>query len=73
MDRAHTITAPTLVIYGELDKGLSAASEWLAATIRNATRVVVPEAGHSPQEERPEIFNAHLRAHLERHAAEAAK
>lgn len=72
IDRAHMITAPTLVIYGELDKGLIPASEWLAANIPNATSAIVPEAGHSPQEERPEIFNAHLRAHIERHAGGVA-
>lgn len=72
-ERAHRIAAPTLVIYGELDMGLVDAAKWLATTIPGATLAVVPEAGHSPQYERPEIFNAHLRAHLERNAGGSAK
>lgn len=71
--RAHAIAAPTLVIYGELDRGLSAASEWLAANIPGAKLAVVPEAGHAPQEERPDIFNAHVRSHVERHAGGGTK
>jgi pimeloyl-ACP methyl ester carboxylesterase len=34
---------------------------------------VVPEAAHSPQYERPELFNAALRRHLERSTGGAAK
>ncbi|MEX2225206.1 MAG: alpha/beta hydrolase [Dehalococcoidia bacterium] len=72
-ERAHQVAAPTLVIYGALDIALVEASKRLAATIPNATLVEVPEAGHSPQYERPELFNAALRAHLERHALAPAK
>ncbi len=72
-DRAHRIAAPTLVIYGELDRGLIDGSKWLAATIPGAALAVVPEAGHSPQYERPDLFNAALRAHLSRNAGASAK
>jgi pimeloyl-ACP methyl ester carboxylesterase len=69
-DRLDQITTPTLVIYGELDAPVLVKSgERLAATIAGAVRVIVPEAAHCPQEERPELFNAALRAHLERNAA----
>jgi 3-oxoadipate enol-lactonase len=69
-DRLDQITTPTLVIYGELDAPVLVKSgERLAATIADAVRVIVPEAAHCPQEERPELFNAALRAHLERNAA----
>jgi pimeloyl-ACP methyl ester carboxylesterase len=71
-DRAHAITAPTLVIYGELDSGLVEASKRLAETIPGATLVEIPEAAHSPQYERPELFNAALRDHIERNALAAA-
>jgi 2-succinyl-6-hydroxy-2,4-cyclohexadiene-1-carboxylate synthase len=67
-ERAHEIKAPTLVIYGELDQGLIAGSRWLAETIPGARLEIVPEAGHSPQDERPDLFNAALLRHLRRNA-----
>jgi pimeloyl-ACP methyl ester carboxylesterase len=67
-ERAHNIAAPTMVIYGELDGPLVEASKRLASIIPGATLVEIPEAGHSPQYERPALFNEALRAHLERHA-----
>jgi pimeloyl-ACP methyl ester carboxylesterase len=59
--RAHAIRTPTLVIHGELDAPVIAGSRWLAGAIPGARLEVVPEAGHSPQLERPELFNAALR------------
>jgi 3-oxoadipate enol-lactonase len=70
-ERLHEISAPTLVIYGALDVALIEAAKRLAASIRGATLVEIPEAAHSPQYERPDLFNAALRAHLERHALAA--
>jgi 3-oxoadipate enol-lactonase len=67
--RAHAIHTPTLVVYGELDAMVIPGSKWLAATIPGAALVTVPEAGHCPQYERPRLFNAALRRHLERNAA----
>ena len=61
LERAHAIRTPTLVIHGELDMPVIAGSRWLAGAIPGARREVVPEAGHSPQLERPELFNAALR------------
>lgn len=70
-DRLDKIVAPTLVIYGDLDAPfLVKACELLSQRIAGATCVVVPQAAHSPQEERPELFNAALREHLERNAVE---
>jgi pimeloyl-ACP methyl ester carboxylesterase len=63
--RAHAIRTRTLVIHGELDAPVIAGSRWLAGAIPGARLEVVPEAGHSPQLERPELFNAALRRHLE--------
>ena len=62
--RAHAIRTPTLVIHGELDGPVIAGSRWLAGAIPGARLEVVPEAGHSPQLERPELFNAALRRHV---------
>jgi pimeloyl-ACP methyl ester carboxylesterase len=73
-ERASEIAAPTMVIYGELDAvPLVDAARYLASAIPGAVLEVVPEAAHSPQYERPEIFNAALRRHLDRHAGESAK
>jgi len=64
-DRAHQIKAPTLVIYGDLDApALVKASERLTQMIPRATAAVIPECGHSPQWERPELFNEALLRHL---------
>ena len=65
IERAAAIKAPTLVIYGDLDAGfLIDASKRLAATISGAELAAVPEAAHSPQFERPQLFNAALGAFL---------
>jgi pimeloyl-ACP methyl ester carboxylesterase len=72
-DRVHHITAPTMVIYGALDAPFVEPAKWFASKIPNAVIEVVPEAGHSPQFERPDLFNAALRRHLERNAAAPSK
>jgi 3-oxoadipate enol-lactonase len=72
-ERAHEISAPTLVIYGALDGPLVEASKRLAEVIPGASLVEIPEAAHSPQYERPALFNAALRQHIERHALAPAK
>jgi len=65
-ERATSITTPTLVIWGDLDApALVEASRRLAELLPNASLEVIPEASHSPQWERPELFNRALRRHLE--------
>jgi pimeloyl-ACP methyl ester carboxylesterase len=69
-ERASAISTPTLIVYGDLDSpALIAATLWLAELIPNATVEVIPESGHSPQWERPELFNRALRRHLGAHRA----
>jgi 3-oxoadipate enol-lactonase len=64
--RISSIAAPTLVVYGDLDApALVASSRRLAKLIPNASLEIIAEAAHSPQWERPELFNAVLRRHLE--------
>jgi pimeloyl-ACP methyl ester carboxylesterase len=67
-DRLAKITVPALVICGELDQGLLPAAKTIADRVPGALLEIIPEAAHSPQIERPELFNAILRAHLERNA-----
>ena len=72
-DRAHGIAAPTMVIHGDLDAPFIEPAKWFAKTILGAVVEIVPETAHSPQFERPALFNAALRRHLDRNAAGAAK
>jgi len=72
-DRARAISAPTMVIYGDLDVPLVEPAKQLAAAIPGAVLEVVPETAHSPQYERPELFNAALRRHLARNAVATTK
>ena len=66
IDRAATISTPTLVIYGELDvTPIVLASQWLGQTIPGARTEVIPGSGHSPQMEKADLFNRVLRRHLE--------
>jgi pimeloyl-ACP methyl ester carboxylesterase len=62
--RAQAIRTRTLVICGELDAVVVPGSRWLADAIPGARLEIVPEAGHSPQLERPELFNAALRRQI---------
>jgi pimeloyl-ACP methyl ester carboxylesterase len=71
-DRDHNIKTPTLIIYGDLDTPmLIEGSVKLAQLIPGAVVEVIPETGHSPQWERPKLFNAALRRFLEQHAGGA--
>jgi pimeloyl-ACP methyl ester carboxylesterase len=72
-DRLGQIRAATLVICGELDAALVGPARRMAAAIPRATLAMIPEAGHSPQYERPDLFNAALRQHLEANASAPAK
>ena len=72
-DRARNIKTPTLIIYGDLDTPLLIeGSAKLAQLISGAVVEVIPETGHSPQWERPGLFNAALRRFLEQHAGSAS-
>jgi pimeloyl-ACP methyl ester carboxylesterase len=68
--RASAIQTPTLVLYGDLDNALIVEGcQALARLIPNARLEVIPEAGHQPQEERPDLYNAALRPFLQANAA----
>jgi 2-succinyl-6-hydroxy-2,4-cyclohexadiene-1-carboxylate synthase len=69
-DRLPGLRVPTLIIYGELDVSwLVESSLRIAELVPGAQLVCIPQAAHSPQYERPDLFNAALRSHLERHKA----
>jgi 2-succinyl-6-hydroxy-2,4-cyclohexadiene-1-carboxylate synthase len=72
-ERIAGITQPTLVICGEMDAGLRRAADWLAEHLPHASLEIIPQAGHSPQYERPDLFNAAVRRHVEKHSPGTTK
>jgi pimeloyl-ACP methyl ester carboxylesterase len=63
-----SLDLPVTVIVGENDTGLREAADKLAATIPGALLVVIPSAGHSPQEDDPAAWLAAVETHLARGA-----
>jgi pimeloyl-ACP methyl ester carboxylesterase len=57
IDALPSIAAPTLVLVGERDKRYHAATDYMAAKIPGAKKVVIPGAGHAANIDQPEAFN----------------
>ena len=58
--RLADVKAPVLVVMGDKDpdfKQPQAEAEWIASTLHGTT-VMVPDAGHYPQSQRPELVSA---------------
>lgn len=58
--RLGDVTQPTLVVMGEQDPDFPdprAEADWIAQTL-HAQVVMVPEAGHYPQSQRPDVTTA---------------
>jgi pimeloyl-ACP methyl ester carboxylesterase len=49
LERLSAVRAPTLVLVGEQDEQFVPHAERMAKTIPDASLVVVPDGGHSPQ------------------------
>ena len=72
--RGRQIKTPTLIIYGDVDAPmLMAGSQKLAELVPDSVVEVIPETGHSPQWERPGLFNAALRGFLDKVAVSPAR
>jgi pimeloyl-ACP methyl ester carboxylesterase len=54
------IAVPAVVIVGANDTPFLAASDYMAAKIPGAKKVIIPDAGHSANIDQPEAFNAAL-------------
>ena len=52
-----TIKVPSLVVVGADDKPFLAASDYMAAKIPGAQKIVIPAAGHAVNLDQPEAFN----------------
>jgi pimeloyl-ACP methyl ester carboxylesterase len=60
MDGLPDIRVPALIVVGEHDKHFLAAADYMAAKIPAARKVVIAGAGHAPNIDRPEEFNAQI-------------
>ncbi|MBX9944316.1 MAG: alpha/beta fold hydrolase [Reyranella sp.] len=60
------VAVPTLVLVGANDTNFLAATDYMAAKIRGATKAVVPDAGHAANLHQPALFNQAVEAFLAR-------
>lgn len=66
IERLSAITAPTLVIVGGEDQApLQEIADSVTAQIAGAQKVIMPDAGHHPNLEQPELFNHVVRTLLQ--------
>jgi pimeloyl-ACP methyl ester carboxylesterase len=59
------IKVPTLIIVGADDAPFLAPTDYMAAKIPNARKVVIPHAGHASNLDQPELFNQAVLEFLE--------
>jgi len=62
------VRVPTLVLVGADDTNFLAAADYMAGTIPEAEKIVVPDAGHAANIDQPETFNDAVITFLGRHA-----
>jgi pimeloyl-ACP methyl ester carboxylesterase len=72
IDGLTSITVPTLVIVGADDAHFLAAADYMTGKIPSARKVVIPAAGHAPNIDKPDEFNAAVTPFLDEIAASAA-
>ena len=58
------IKVPTLVLVGANDTNFLAATDYMAAKIKGATKAVIPDAGHAANLHQPALFNQAVEAFL---------
>ncbi len=71
MDSLPNISVPTLVLVGEHDKPFLKATDYMAAMIPGAEKVILKDAGHVANVDQPAAFNTILRRFLELHGSSA--
>jgi pimeloyl-ACP methyl ester carboxylesterase len=62
------VKVPTLVLVGADDSRFIAAADYMAKTIADSEKVVIPDAGHAANIDQPAAFNAAVVDYLSRHA-----
>jgi pimeloyl-ACP methyl ester carboxylesterase len=68
IDSLPSVKVPTLVLVGADDERFLAAADYMALTVPDATKVVLPDAGHAANIDQPEAFNAAVIEFLDKHA-----
>jgi 3-oxoadipate enol-lactonase len=64
----EALRVPVLILYGDHESpGRAAAAKALAARLPNARRAVIADAGHMPNLDNPDSYNATVRAFLAQH------
>ncbi|MBM4257714.1 MAG: alpha/beta hydrolase [Deltaproteobacteria bacterium] len=53
----ETIKVPTLIGVGAKDEMYFAGADYMTSKIPGATKVIIPDAGHAPNIDNPEVFN----------------
>jgi pimeloyl-ACP methyl ester carboxylesterase len=72
LDRLSEIKVPTLLVHGMQDKIVPVNwAERAHRLIKNSTLELIPECGHLPPVEKPQLFNRIIRRFLQRRAAPA--
>lgn len=61
------ISVPTIVVAGAQDEPFLAATDYMAAKIQGAEKVIIANAGHAVNMDQPEAFNAAIEAFLTGH------
>ena len=66
IDALPAIRVPTLIVVGEHDAPFLAAADYMAAKIPDATKHILPHAGHAANIDQPRAFDAVVSAFLDR-------
>jgi pimeloyl-ACP methyl ester carboxylesterase len=72
LDALARVSCPTMVLVGDQDTPFVEVSKAMAATVPDATLVVVPDAGHSPQFENPPVWFDAVERFTRAHQRDAA-
>jgi len=72
LDGLPRIDVPALVVVGADDAPFQGAADYMTAKLPRARKVVIAAAGHAPNVDQPEQFNAELRAFLDEVGADGA-
>jgi pimeloyl-ACP methyl ester carboxylesterase len=64
LDGLPRVAAPTLVVVGSDDEPFLGAADYMTTKIPLARKVVIPGAGHAPNVDRPDLFDAAVRGFL---------
>lgn len=65
MKSLPNIRVPTLIIVGADDTAFLAPTDYMAAKIPNARKVVIPHAGHASNLDQPQMFNQAVEGFLD--------